>query len=76
MSATMQGEASDWRRRDVERGLESPAIYAALRIPELWGFDGETIRIERWTDAGARDCGERAGRLREWGRGRLGALGG
>ncbi|MDG3004554.1 Uma2 family endonuclease [Paludisphaera mucosa] len=88
-----------WKRRDVERGLESDqcyildagklaaartalrrrendvaaypnpdlaieidlspslvdrsGIYAALRVPEVWRFDGSTVRIERLTDAGA-----------------------
>jgi Uma2 family endonuclease len=28
-------------------------IYARLGVPEVWRFDGETLRIERLTDAGA-----------------------
>jgi len=32
--------------------VDRPAIYAALRIPEIWRFDGETIRIDRLNEAG------------------------
>lgn len=95
-----------WRRRDVERGLESdqcyyfdaakiavarqalkrrdndvaaypnpdlaieidlspslvdrPAIYAALRVAEVWRFDGSVVRIERLTDAGSYESSPRS----------------
>jgi Uma2 family endonuclease len=98
-----------WKRRDVERGLESdqcfyfdadkiataqaalkrkdndvagypnpdlaievdispslvdrPAIYAALRILEIWRFDGEAMRIERLTEAGLYERVDRSGWL-------------
>jgi len=98
-----------WKRRDVERGLESgqcyyfeaakiavasealrrrdndvaaypnpdlaveidlspslvdrPAIYAALRVPEVWRFDGSIVRIERLTDAGSYEAAPRSGWL-------------
>jgi Uma2 family endonuclease len=32
--------------------LDRPAIYAALGVPELWRFDGETLRIEQLQDDG------------------------
>ncbi|WP_165250493.1 Uma2 family endonuclease [Paludisphaera soli] len=31
--------------------IDRPAIYAALRVPEVWRFDGAVVRIERLTDA-------------------------
>jgi Uma2 family endonuclease len=98
-----------WKRRDVERGLESgqcyyfepskiaiakaalkrkdndvagypnpdlaievdlspslvdrPAIYAALRVPEIWRFNGEALWIERLTDAGVYATVDRSGWL-------------
>jgi len=33
--------------------IDRPAIYAALGVPEVWRFDGATVRIERLTPAGA-----------------------
>jgi len=34
----------DLSRSEIDR----PAIYAALHVPELWGFDGETVVIEHF----------------------------
>ena len=33
--------------------LDRPAIYAALKVPEVWRFDGGNLRIDRLTRTGA-----------------------
>lgn len=33
--------------------LNRPAIYAALRVPEIWRFDGENLHIELLQDDGS-----------------------
>lgn len=38
----------DLRRSEVNR----PEIYATLGVPEVWRFDGETLRIDRLRDDG------------------------
>ncbi|MDR3619666.1 MAG: Uma2 family endonuclease [Paludisphaera borealis] len=43
--------------------VDRPAIYAALRVPEIWRFDGEALRIERLTDAGVYALVDRSGWL-------------
>ena len=33
---------------DISRSqVDRPGIYAALRVPEVWRFDGETVLIEQ-----------------------------
>jgi len=43
--------------------VDRPAIYAALRVPEVWRFDGEVVRIDRLTAAGGYASSPRSGWL-------------
>lgn len=42
--------------------VDRPAIYAALGVSEVWRFNGEALRIERLTEAGAYALADRS----EW----------
>jgi Uma2 family endonuclease len=47
---------------DLSRSkVDRPAIYAALKVPEVWRFDGRTMVIERLTAEGAYSMVERSG---------------
>lgn len=47
---------------DLSRAkVDRPAIYAALKIPEVWRFDGRTMIIERLTPEGTYLKVERSG---------------
>jgi Uma2 family endonuclease len=43
--------------------VDRPAIYAALRVSEVWRFDGEAVRIDVLTDAGVYRPSPRSGFL-------------
>ncbi len=47
---------------EVSRGvLDRIAIYQALRVPELWTFDGDTLRVRRLRADGAYELGNESG---------------
>jgi Uma2 family endonuclease len=39
---------------DISRSsLNRMGIYAAMRVPEIWRFDGEVLRVHQLTDEGS-----------------------